>query len=129
MHGTATLLALVVAIPVVFVPVLKLVRSRRGRRIAQNNERVLILGASSGVGRTLALLYAKRGARVCVVGRRKDAVDSARSECLAVAGSSPSGGHILAVAADFTDANDMVQLRSNLITGELNCLPCSQCTC
>ena len=36
---------------------------------------MLVLGASSGIGRAIANFYAARRARVCVVGRRKDKLD------------------------------------------------------
>ena len=116
---TLTLLALV-AIPFVAFPVLKLTRSRtrRLKRIPPSTERVLILGASSGVGRVLAHLCAKRGARVCIVGRRKDAVENVRSECLTFIGLASSDEHVLAIAADFTDAESMVELRSTIESGE-----------
>src|SRR5690606_15116775 len=39
-------------------------------------ERVFITGASSGIGAALALLYARRGASVALVGRRLDALEA-----------------------------------------------------
>ena len=48
--------------------VLRLLKARappsREKLLAPAEERVLLLGASSGVGKDLALAYAKRGARV-----------------------------------------------------------------
>lgn len=49
-------------------------------------ERVFITGASSGIGAALALFYARRGAQVALVGRRREALD-------ALAASLPGGGH------------------------------------
>ena len=39
-------------------------------------ERVFITGASSGIGAALALFYARRGARVALVGRRSEALEA-----------------------------------------------------
>lgn len=61
-----TKLWLLLAIPVI----LRLLKSKalpsRETIIKPTEERVLLLGASSGVGRDLALTYAKRGARMYV---------------------------------------------------------------
>lgn len=87
--------ALAVAIPSLFL----LVRNRsRRRRLA--GERVLVLGASSGLGRSLALRYARRGARVCAVARRADKLQE-----LASAG-------CLVQVADMTVVDDMVRVRA-----------------
>jgi NADPH:quinone reductase-like Zn-dependent oxidoreductase len=63
----ATKLWLLLAIPVI----LRLLKSKRlpSREtiIKPTEERVLLLGASSGVGRDLAHAYAKRGARMYVL--------------------------------------------------------------
>jgi NADPH:quinone reductase-like Zn-dependent oxidoreductase len=50
-------------------------------QIPPTQERVLILGSTSGVGRTLAHQYARRGARVCLVGRRQKMLEEAAEEC------------------------------------------------
>lgn len=39
-------------------------------------ERVFITGASSGIGAALALFYARRGARIALVGRRRDVLEN-----------------------------------------------------
>jgi len=55
--------------------------------------RVLITGATSGLGRTMAVLLGREGARVAVTGRRKDKLEetaalvrAAGGECLALLG-------------------------------------------
>lgn len=73
---------------------------RKGERRHLPGERVLILGASSGLGRSLALHYARRGARVCVVARRADKLKELESE------------GCLAQVADMTVADDMVRVRA-----------------
>ncbi|KAI5860928.1 NAD(P)-binding protein [Durotheca rogersii] len=79
---------------------------RRLRTIPPAEERVLILGASSGLGRTIAKRYAARGARVCVVARRADRLSQLADEC---------GAHCIWESADFADVGAMVRLRDKLL--------------
>jgi NADP-dependent 3-hydroxy acid dehydrogenase YdfG len=57
----------------------------------------VITGASSGIGRASALLVASRGARVAVLARRKEALDTMVAEITA------AGGEAIAVPVDVTD--------------------------
>ena len=57
----------------------------------------LIVGASSGIGRTLALRLASEGAHVVVTARRKDKLDALVAEIV------QQGGRGLALAADAQD--------------------------
>ncbi|KJA20900.1 hypothetical protein HYPSUDRAFT_166479 [Hypholoma sublateritium FD-334 SS-4] len=90
-------------------------KPRRSFKVPKNEERVLVLGASSGIGRSVARQYAARGARVCIVGRRESMLREVEAECRAArtaAGfpvSSPSD--IFSVAADFASPDDMVRVR------------------
>lgn len=59
--------------------------------------RVLVTGASSGIGRATAALLATRGASVCATGRRADALDALRAT------SGP--GSVRTFAGDLTDAS------------------------
>ena len=59
---------------------------------------VLIVGASSGIGRTLALRLASEGAHVVVTARRRDKLESL------VAQIAQEGGRALALPADAQDA-------------------------
>lgn len=68
------------------------------------DERVLILGASSGLGRALALHYIRRGARVCAVARRAEKLSELGSE-----------GCLIQVA-DMTVVDDMVRVRAAIET-------------
>lgn len=98
--------ALAVVLPVLFIR--RRFRSqRKDSRIKTTDERVLILGASSGVGRAIAKQYAARGARVCVVARRLDEISALAAEC---------GGRSIGEAADFTKVDDMVRLRDRLLS-------------
>ncbi|KAH7923772.1 NAD(P)-binding protein [Leucogyrophana mollusca] len=91
----------------------RFLRSVSDRRliVSPTTERVLILGATSGVGRTLAHQYASRGARVCVVGRRKDKLDEAVAECGSF---SRQSGKVLGIQGDCTDGDDMVNIRATI---------------
>jgi len=57
---------------------------------------VLITGASSGIGRDLALAFAKMGAKVAMMARRKSLLDALADEIIA------AGGDALPLAADVT---------------------------
>ncbi|KAK2030366.1 short chain dehydrogenase [Colletotrichum zoysiae] len=78
---------------------------KRHKLLRYSNERVLILGASSGVGRAVAKRYASRGARVCVVARRAEEIAALSQDC---------GERCIWHAADFSDVNDLIRLRARL---------------
>lgn len=63
--------------------------------------KVIVVGASSGMGRALAVALARRGARVAAVARRKDALDA-----LAAA----HAGRVTPYAFDTTDADGVPEL-------------------
>ncbi|KAG6895828.1 hypothetical protein C0992_012230 [Termitomyces sp. T32_za158] len=67
--------------------------TRRTLKVLKNEERVLVLGASSGIGESVAKQYAERGAAI---------------------GRTESPSRILGVVADFANAEDMVMLRETL---------------
>ena len=91
---------------------------RRLKKVRPAGERVLVLGASSGIGRAVANLYAARSARVCVVGRRKDKLDEVVEECRRTdCENRDSGGVVIGVAADFANVKDMVRVRDILEKG------------
>ena len=78
-------------------------------------ERVLILGASSGIGKEIALNYARRGARLCIVARRKEVLASVLQECQTNGGSASA----IAVAADFTNVDELIKIRETIERGPL----------
>jgi short-subunit dehydrogenase len=87
-------------------------RSRRSFKLPRQNERILIIGASSGVGRTLAQQYAKLGVKgVCVVGRRADKIAEVVAECNTFKGSNTE---IIGITGDFAEVDDMVRIRNQL---------------
>ncbi|KAI1407876.1 NAD(P)-binding protein [Hypoxylon sp. FL1857] len=78
----------------------------RQRSIRPTEERVLVIGASSGLGRSVAKRYAARNARVCIVARRAEQLSQLAKEC---------GENCFFVVADFSDAGDMVRVRDELL--------------
>ncbi|KAF5378672.1 hypothetical protein D9757_009529 [Collybiopsis confluens] len=87
---------------------------RRALIVPQNEERVLVIGASSGIGREIAQRYSSRGAKVCIVGRRKDKIEAVADGCKSELGAELGGRSVLSVPADFSNAKDMVHVRSVL---------------
>ncbi len=66
------------------------------------DKRVFITGASSGIGRGLALHLAARGARVGLIARRRDALEDVGREIASIAGGEP--GRCALAVADVVDA-------------------------
>ena len=65
-----------------------------------NNRVALITGGSRGIGRATALLFAKEGAKVALVARRKEGVETVKQEI------EQAGGQAIAVAADVSAPAD-----------------------
>jgi short-subunit dehydrogenase len=63
--------------------------------------RIILTGASEGIGRALALELAARGARLALAARDRDRLESLAQECRA------RGGDALAVPTDVTNAQDL----------------------
>ncbi|OJA19699.1 hypothetical protein AZE42_08388 [Rhizopogon vesiculosus] len=84
---------------------------RRISQIPHTQERVLILGSTSGVGRTLAHQYAKRGARICLVGRREIMLEEAAEECRKLC----EADRVLTVRGDCASVEDMTKVRDTVI--------------
>lgn len=74
----------------------------RGARMAKSAVRVLITGASSGIGRALALAYAHEGASLVLLGRDAERLETAARDCLA-AGAEEAETHV----ADVRDREAM----------------------
>ncbi|KAI0370359.1 NAD-P-binding protein [Pilatotrama ljubarskyi] len=95
-------------------------RQRRSRRLPRTHERVLIIGASSGIGRAIAHEYASTGSRICLVGRREQQLAQVAEECvkllpsITAEGASDKSNVVLHVKADFNSVEDMVSVREKL---------------
>ncbi|KAI5989468.1 hypothetical protein EDC04DRAFT_2588347 [Pisolithus marmoratus] len=87
---------------------------RRTRAIAVGKERVLILGATSGVGRVIAQQYALRGAYVCVTGRREEKLNEVVQDCIELAARNGFEDRVIGLRADISDVNEMVKVRESL---------------
>ena len=77
-----SLLACAVALYAIKGVVHSLGASRRQKFVPIHEEHVLVIGASSGVGKEIALQYARRGARVALVGRRAEDLERVLQECV-----------------------------------------------
>ena len=70
--------------------------------VSLKDKRILVTGASSGIGRSCAVVASSLGATVIVTGRRKDALDDTVSQCV-------GEGHLI-VVGDITDAGFVAEL-------------------
>lgn len=70
---------------------------------------VVITGASSGIGRDLALLLAGWGSKLVLVARRAELLEEVRAGCEA------AGAEALAIPADVTDEAAMVAVRDRVL--------------
>ncbi|KAM6497632.1 hypothetical protein JOM56_005580 [Amanita muscaria] len=84
-------------------------KPRRFSLVPPEKERVVILGATSGIGRAIAVQYAQRGASVCVVGRRENLVNEVVEELKPL-----TKGSVLGIVADFSEVEDVVRVRDTV---------------
>lgn len=74
-----------------------------------HGKNTLITGASSGIGKAVALLFAKEGADLCLVARRKEELLKVDAECRAF------GVKTLSVPADITDEGQVKRMAQESI--------------
>jgi NAD(P)-dependent dehydrogenase (short-subunit alcohol dehydrogenase family) len=70
--------------------------------------RIIVVGASSGLGRCIGIGLAQRGARVALLARRRDMLDAAAKE---------AGGDALAIACDVTDEASIATAVGEAVSG------------
>jgi short-subunit dehydrogenase len=82
---------------------------------------VVVTGASSGIGKALAEVYSKYGAKVVIAARHEDVLTETKNEL------SQSGADILAVAADVSKEEDCKRLIDEAVTkfGSVDVLICN----
>lgn len=73
-----------------------------------HGKRAVITGGSAGLGRALASVLLRHGARVTIVGRRQSLLDEAVNTLTA------HGGDVLGVAADVTSEDDIKRLAATV---------------
>jgi short-subunit dehydrogenase len=72
--------------------------------------RVVITGASSGIGQATAELFARRGAKLVLAARNREALEEVASRCRA------AGGEAIAVPTDVTDVDAVRALADRAFT-------------
>jgi short-subunit dehydrogenase len=94
-----------VAIAVAVIGVVVLWRRRNAKRLNLKGKVVVITGASSGIGREIATLMAKRGAHLVLAARRRPEIEAVAAECGALG--APSATPIV---CDVTNDHDRKEL-------------------
>jgi NAD(P)-dependent dehydrogenase (short-subunit alcohol dehydrogenase family) len=80
-----------------------------------NNKVAIVTGAGSGIGRACAIALASEGAKVALVGRRRERLEETAREC---------GGSAFVLAADVTQPNEVTRVVEQTLAhlGGLNVL-------
>ncbi|KAJ2521230.1 hypothetical protein H4217_001526 [Coemansia sp. RSA 1939] len=77
------------------------------------NRKVVIVGASSGIGRSMAQEYARRGAYLVLCARRKSELEQVAEQCRSAAELNPSTVDI--VVGDITQRETQIALRNRVM--------------
>ncbi|KAG8217500.1 NAD(P)-binding protein [Butyriboletus roseoflavus] len=83
---------------------------------------VLITGASSGIGKATAILFAKGGANVILTARRADALQNVAEQCAAAhrAAGVQQGGNFVSIALDVSDKSQIASFLAKIPTALRN---------
>ncbi|KAN0059947.1 hypothetical protein ACQY0O_007920 [Thecaphora frezii] len=81
-----------------------------------HNKTVLVTGASGGIGKATALLFARAGCNVVLTARRAEPLSQAAQECAAAnrEGQTGAGGNFAAITLDMTQRSQLDALLSQL---------------
>jgi NAD(P)-dependent dehydrogenase (short-subunit alcohol dehydrogenase family) len=77
------------------------IKTKSRAKFMNNNEVVVVTGASAGVGRATVRAFARRGARIGLMARGRDGLEAARREVETL------GGTALAIPSDVADAEQV----------------------
>jgi dehydrogenase/reductase SDR family protein 7 len=87
-----------------------LLRQKLRKKLILKRQKVCILGASSGIGKELALLYASKGDDVLLVARRQNLLEQVQKECVALIGKKGLKSKILILAMDATQEENVQKI-------------------
>jgi len=90
----------------------------KGKPRIIDDEKVLILGASSGIGKEVALQYAARNANIILAARRTELLEKVKKECLALGKTEV----VEVVKCDITNEDDLIAVVEKVkkVFGKLN---------
>lgn len=76
---------------------------------------MVVIGASKGIGYTVASFYARAGATLVISARSEKTLNEAREEILSEIGSSSGPSSVLALAVDISDTKAVEELIKKVI--------------
>ncbi|ORX45750.1 NAD(P)-binding protein [Piromyces finnis] len=90
----------------------------KGKPNIIDDEKVLILGASSGIGKQIALQYASRNANIILAARRTELLEQVKKECLALEKTKV----VEVIKCDITNEDDLIAVVEKVkkVFGKLN---------
>jgi len=90
----------------------------KGKPHIIDDEKVLILGASSGIGKQVALEYAARNANIIIAARRTELLEEVKKECLAL----DKTKVVEIIKCDITNEDDLIAVVDKVkkVFGKLN---------
>jgi short-subunit dehydrogenase len=98
--------------------VFRLFQKKSQKKPVIGDQKVCILGASSGIGKELAILYASKGHDLLLVARRQSLLQQVQAECLALISKKGLHNKVLILAMDAT-REENVQKISQVAQSEL----------